>query len=36
LGIGWDRLCDILDAMSAASSIEIRTVAELLKVAKTG
>jgi hypothetical protein len=36
LGVGWDRLCDILDAMSAASSIEIRTVAELLKEVKTG
>jgi hypothetical protein len=36
LGIGWDRLCDILDAMSAASLIEIRTVAEILKEAKTG
>jgi hypothetical protein len=35
LGIGWDRLCDILDAMSAASSVEIRTVAEILKDAKT-
>ena len=36
LGIDWGRLCDILDAMSVASSIEIRTVAELLKEAKTG
>jgi hypothetical protein len=36
LGIGWDRLCDILDAMSVASSIEIRTAMEILKEAKTG
>ena len=35
-GIGWDRLCDILDAMSAASSVEIRTVAEILKEVKAG
>jgi len=36
LGIDWDRLCDILDARSAASPVETRTVAELLKEPQAG